>query len=165
MAHFEVRGKGPPIECNARFKHIWDQHMYAPELYCLKFSAEPASGLGQSSTLASGQNSEAINIRMHVVFLHAHGVGTVHTACLTLLDHSSQTDDANLISRIANGPDRNYPRWWQRMEMHAWHVHISVELLVSVLHFIVWTKGGLYIQCVSAHFVHDWTQQRYAVQF
>ena len=34
----------------ARFIHIWDQHMYAPELYCLTFGAEPASGLGQSST-------------------------------------------------------------------------------------------------------------------
>jgi len=34
----------------ARSMHIWDQHMYAPELYCQTFSAEPASGLGQSST-------------------------------------------------------------------------------------------------------------------
>jgi len=34
----------------ARFMHIWDQHMYAPELYCLTFGDEPASGLGQSST-------------------------------------------------------------------------------------------------------------------
>ena len=32
----------------ARFIHIWDQHMHAPELCCLIFSAEPASGLGQS---------------------------------------------------------------------------------------------------------------------
>ena len=30
--------------------HIWDQHIYAPELYCLAFSTESASGLGQSST-------------------------------------------------------------------------------------------------------------------
>ena len=58
----------------------------------------------------SGQTSEAINIRMHVEFLHAHCVGIVHTACLALLDHSCQTDDTNLILRIANGPDRNYPR-------------------------------------------------------
>jgi len=34
----------------ARFMYIWDQHMHAPELYCLTFGAEPASGLGQSST-------------------------------------------------------------------------------------------------------------------
>jgi len=27
----------------ARFMHIWDQHMYAPEIYCPTFSAEPAS--------------------------------------------------------------------------------------------------------------------------
>ena len=47
---------------------------------------------------------------MYVVFLHAHGVGSVHTACLVLLDLSCQTDDANLIARIANGPDRNYSR-------------------------------------------------------
>jgi len=47
---------------------------------------------------------------MHVVFLHAHGVGSVHAACLVLLDPSCQTDDANLILRIANGPDRNHPR-------------------------------------------------------
>ena len=46
----------------------------------------------------------------HVVILHAHGVASVHTACLVLLDPSCQTDDANLILRIANGPDRNYPR-------------------------------------------------------
>ena len=37
--------------------------------------------------------------------MHAHGVGSVHTACLALLDHSYQTDDTNLILRIANGPD------------------------------------------------------------
>jgi len=73
----------------------------------------------------SGQNSETINIWMHVVFLHAHGVGSVYTACLVLLDPSCQTDDANLILRITNGPERNYPRWWQRMEIHAQHVHIS----------------------------------------
>ena len=42
--------------------------------------------------------------------LHAHRVGTVHTACLALSDHSCQTDDTNLILRIENGPDRNYPR-------------------------------------------------------
>ena len=52
---------------------------------------------------------------MHVVFWHAHRVGTVHTACLALSDHSCQTDDTNLILRIENGPDRNYPRWWQSM--------------------------------------------------
>jgi len=74
---------------------------------------------------------------MHVVFLHAHRVGTVHTACLALSDHSCQTNDANLILRIENGPDRNHPRWWQRMEMHAQHVHISVQLLASLLHFII----------------------------
>jgi len=33
-----------------RFMHIWDHHVYAPELCCLTFGAEPASGLGQSST-------------------------------------------------------------------------------------------------------------------
>ena len=54
----------------------------------------------------SEQNLEVINIRMHVVFLHAHGVGS----CLVLLDPSCQTDDANLILRIAIGTDRNYPR-------------------------------------------------------
>jgi len=54
---------------------------------------------------------------MHVVFWHAHRVGTVHTAWLALSDHSCQTDDVNLILRIENRPDRNYPRWWQRMEM------------------------------------------------
>jgi len=54
-------------------------------------------------------DSEEI-IQMHVVFLHAHGVGSMHTACLVFLDPSCQTDDANLILRIANGPDRNYSR-------------------------------------------------------
>ena len=34
----------------ARFIHIWDQHVHAPELYCLTFGAEPACGLGQSAT-------------------------------------------------------------------------------------------------------------------
>jgi len=42
--------------------HIWDQYMDAPELHCLTFGAEPASGLGQSSTadqpwMAHGDNS------------------------------------------------------------------------------------------------------------
>ena len=36
------------------------------------------------------QNSEAINMRMHGVFLHTHRVGTVHTARLALSDHSCQ---------------------------------------------------------------------------
>jgi len=89
----------------------------------------------------------------------------------------------HLILRIENGPDRNYPHWWQRMEMHARYVHISVQLLASLLHVIiasvsaltvsavqiqmmvVWTKGGLCIQCISAHFMHDWTRQRHVVQF
>ena len=34
----------------ARFMHISDQHIHAPEVYRLTFGAEPASGLGQSST-------------------------------------------------------------------------------------------------------------------
>jgi len=86
---------------------------------------------------------------MHVVFLHAHGVGSVHTACLVLLDPSCQTDDANLILRIANGPDRNYPRWWQRMEMHARYVHISVQLLASLLHFIIASVSALMVSAVQ----------------
>jgi len=43
-------------------------------------------------------------------FLHAHGVCTVHMVCLALSDLSCQTNDSNLILRIANRPDRNYPR-------------------------------------------------------
>jgi len=31
--------------------------------------------------------------------------------------------------------------------------------------WIVWTKGGLCIQCISTHVVYDWTRQRCAVQF
>ena len=50
------------------------------------------------------------HLNASVVFLHAHGVGSVHMACVVLSDPSCQTDDANLILRIANGPDRNYPR-------------------------------------------------------
>jgi len=71
----------------------------------------------------------------------------------------------------------------QLLEIHTQHVHISVQLLVlcfilvlpvslpfwSALFkykwWIVWTKGSLYIQCISAHFVYDWTRQRYAVRF
>ena len=34
----------------ARFMHVCDQFMNAPELYCLTFGAQPASGFGQSST-------------------------------------------------------------------------------------------------------------------
>jgi len=86
---------------------------------------------------------------MYVVFLHAHGGGSVHTACLILLDPSCQTDDANLILRIANGPDRNYPRWWQRMEIHARHVHISVQLLASLLHVIIASVSALIVSAVQ----------------
>jgi len=86
---------------------------------------------------------------MHVIFFHAHGVCTVHTAYLALSDHSYQTNDANLILRIANGPDRNYPRWWQRMEMHAQHVHISVQLLASLLHFIIASVSDLAVSAVQ----------------
>ena len=92
----------------------------------------------------SGQNSETNNIWIHVVFFHAHGVDSVHTACLALWDHSCQT-----ILRIANGPDRNYPRWWQRMEMHTRHVHISVQLLVSFLHFIIASVSALMVSTVQ----------------
>jgi len=97
----------------------------------------------------SGQNSETNNIWIDVVFLHAHGVGSVHTACLALLDHSCQTDDAKLILRIANGADRNYPRWCQRMEMHSRHVHISVQLLDSLLHFIIASVSALMVSAVQ----------------
>jgi len=46
----------------AHFMHIFDQNMHATELYCLAFSAEPISGLGQSSTadqpwMAHGANT------------------------------------------------------------------------------------------------------------
>ena len=71
---------------------------------------------------------------------------------------------------IANGPGRNYPG--QRMEMHTRHVHVSVQLLASFLHFIIVSVSALTvsavqiqmmdrlnegwcIQCISAHFVHD----------
>jgi len=97
----------------------------------------------------SGQNSEAINIWRHVVLLQSHGVGSVHMACLALFDPSCQTDDANLILRIANGPDRNYPRWWQRVEMHAPHVYISVQLLASLLYFIIASVSALMVSAVQ----------------
>ena len=51
----------------------------------------------------------------------------------------------HLILRIANGPDRNYSRWWQRMEIHARHVHISVQLLVSLLHLIIASVSALMV--------------------
>jgi len=55
----------------ARFMHIWDQHMYAPQLRCLTFGAEPASGLGQSSTadqpwMAHGSNSMGLFKWSHI---------------------------------------------------------------------------------------------------
>ena len=41
--------------------HIWDQHINAPELYCLTFCAEPASGLGSPPPLINhGWRTEAI---------------------------------------------------------------------------------------------------------
>jgi len=46
----------------ARFMHIWDRHMHAPQLYCLTFSAKPASGLGQSST--ADQPWKVLTIRL-----------------------------------------------------------------------------------------------------
>jgi len=101
----------------------------------------------------SGQNSEATNIWMHVVFFHAHGVGSVHAVCLVLLDPSCQTDDANLILRIANGPNRNYPRWWQRMEMHTQHVYISVQLLASFLHFTIDSVSALMVSAVQIQMI------------
>jgi len=59
------------------------------------------------------------------------------------------TNDADLILRIANEPDRNYPRWWQRMEMHARHVHISVQLLASLLHFIIASVSAITVSAVQ----------------
>ena len=116
---------------------------------------------------------------MNVVFLHAHGVGSVHTAYLVLLDPSCQTDDTNVILWIANGPDRNYPRCWQRMEIHARHVHISVQLLASLFHFIITSVSVLMVSAVQiqmcmkkysltlmtsllevAHVQHLWRQRR-----
>ena len=34
----------------ARLMHIWDQHIHTPELCCLTFGTEPATGLRQPST-------------------------------------------------------------------------------------------------------------------
>ena len=97
----------------------------------------------------SGKNSETINIWIHVEFFHAHGVGSVHTAFLVLLDPSCQTDDTNLILRIATGSDRSYPSSWQRMTMYARHVYISVQLLVSWLHFIIVSVSVLTVSAVQ----------------
>ena len=72
-----------------------------------------------------------------------------HLNARGILNHSCQTDDANLILRIANGPDRNYPRCWQRMEIHARHVHISVQLLASLLHFIIASVSTLMVSAVQ----------------
>jgi len=65
-----------------------------------------------------------------------HTMSVLSTQRALPFTDSCQTDNANLILRIENGSDRNYPRWWQRMEMHAWHVHISVQIVSSLLHFI-----------------------------
>jgi len=38
---------------------------------------------------------------------------------------------------------------------------VSLQLWSALFKYewwIVWTKGGLCIQCISAHFVHDWTR-------
>jgi len=55
---------------------------------------------------------------MHVVFLHAHRVCTVHTACLALSDHSCQTDDATWFWGSKTGPTEitlTDSREWKRM--------------------------------------------------
>jgi len=38
-----------------------------------------------------------------------------------------------LALRLEKRPDRDYLRWWQRMEMHTRHMHIMVQLLASLL--------------------------------
>jgi len=41
------------------------------------------------------------------------------------------------------------PRWLQRMEIHAQHVHISVQLLASLLHFIIASVSALTVSAVQ----------------
>jgi len=74
----------------------------------------------------AGGHQGTVRLEMHVVFLHAHGVGSVHTACLVLLDPSCQIDDVN-----------------------ARHVHISVQLLASLLHFIIASVSALMVSAVQ----------------
>jgi len=85
----------------------------------------------------SGQKLGAINLWMHGAFLHANCVSTVHTHVLGLSNSRRQRQAPRRFWGFKSGADRNYSCWWQRMETHAWHVHISVELLASLLHFIM----------------------------
>jgi len=54
------------------------------------------------------QNSEAINMRMHGVFLHTHRVGTVHSACLAL-SNFRRADNAEVVLRIEKRVQQGLP--------------------------------------------------------
>ena len=85
----------------------------------------------------SGQNLGAINLWMHGAFLHANCVSTVHTHVLGLSNSRRQRQAPRRFWGFKSGADRNYSCCWQRMDTHAWRVHISVQLLASLLHFIM----------------------------
>ena len=82
-----------------------------------------------------------------------------------------------------SGDHRNNPRCWQTMETHSQYMHISVQLLVSLLNFILhpylWpcaqrysntndgrlNAGSWWHACISAYLMHNSTQYRHTVQF
>jgi len=80
---------------------------------------------------------------MYGSFLHANRVSTVPDAFLRPFKFLSGADGAEEIrkSKIVN--HRNNPHCWLRMEMHAQYMHISVQLLVSWLDFILSTSLSL----------------------
>jgi len=84
----------------------------------------------------------------------------------------SQTGPTEIT--LADGREWKYMRHMCISQSNSWFLcsilllPVSPPLRSALFRYkwwIIWTKGGLCIQCISAHFVHDWTRQRYAVQF
>ena len=100
----------------------------------------------------SGQNSEAINIWMHVVLLHTHGVSTVHTTDGVPCPLGSFLSD---WWRQPDFEDRKRARqklpslMAENGNTCTTCAYISVQLLASSLHFIIASVSALTVSAVQ----------------
>ena len=116
-------------------------------------------------------NLGVINMCMHGVFLHANRVVTVHTACSGPFDFGDQEAGQTGITLT---DDREWKHMcyicmaasnsWLPCSTSSWPASLIPRLKFKFEWSLKW-KGGHYIQCTSAHLMHDWTQHRRVVWF
>jgi len=89
---------------------------------------------------------------MYGLFLHANRVSTDPRHSFVLSNSCPAPTAPRQFWGSKHGDHRNNPRCWQRMEIRAQYMHISVQLLVSLLDFIL----SISLPLRSALFKCEW---------